>query len=134
VGVGEQNERDGRAARVLVIDVDDDVRAALCEVLSDAGYRTTCVPGLDAAQQKLAGDDPPSLVLMCWDVAPSPREKVALLDALPEGTTAVLMSTHPKVAEVAKTLGVPFVEKPFELDDLLAVVERASQPPPSRKR
>jgi DNA-binding NtrC family response regulator len=115
---------------VLVVDVDDDVRSVICEVLADAGYRATCVAGLAAARERLASANVPKLVLMCWDMQSSPRDKVALLDAMPVGTSVVLMSTHPTVERIARSLGVPFVIKPFTVEELLAVVERASEPPP----
>ncbi|OGK54540.1 hypothetical protein A3B56_01930 [Candidatus Roizmanbacteria bacterium RIFCSPLOWO2_01_FULL_45_11] len=36
--------------------------------------------------------------------------------------TVILMSAHQHVKEIAKQIGVPFLEKPFSIDDLLRIV------------
>lgn len=115
--------------RVLVVDVDDDLRSTLCEVLSDAGFQPTCVPDVETARATLP-QDPPNVLLLCRDAHAGAADKAALVEDAPDGTSVVLMSTHPTVATVAERLGVPLIAKPFDLDEFLATVERRSRRSP----
>lgn len=109
--------------------MDDDLRSTLCEVLSEAGFQPTCVPDVDTARAKLPREQP-DVLLLCWDAQADAAEKAALLGEAPDGTAVVLMSTRPTVATLAESLGVPFIRKPFDLDEFLAIMQRSSRPPP----
>ncbi|GAC1365662.1 MAG: hypothetical protein NVSMB47_16990 [Polyangiales bacterium] len=61
---------------VLVVDKDDDWRATLFDFLSAHGYQVLCAESLERARRFLAEENPPSVVLLCWDLVTSTPEKV----------------------------------------------------------
>lgn len=115
--------------KVLVVDDESLIRWALTEMLGDLGYEVV-----------QAGDGRSALSAMC-EAAPF---DIALLDlrlpdcddlsllarmrSLSPTTRIILMSAHgtTEMAERAMDLGAfTFVSKPFELNDLAALVSRA---------
>lgn len=112
---------------VIVIDDDADIRLSLQEILEDAGYSVALCPNATSAHETLL-ITPPSVVLLdqrmpgmsgieflrAFDVAHSPH-RFALL-------TALQLALPPEDEALRRHLAVPMVHKPFDIDDMLAVV------------
>jgi CheY-like chemotaxis protein len=113
-----------RAKWVLVVDDDEDVCAATVDMLERAGYLALAAPGGVAAQRMIAAGAP-SLVLS--DLTMGGMDGQKLLNCTREllGT-----ATPPFVfltgLEPSGRIGVTeqVFCKPYEMDDLLRVVER----------
>ncbi len=107
---------------VLIVDDEPDVRRILMDVFRDEGYQAIAAEdGLRALE--LAERRHPDIVLS--DVAMPRLDGVTLAKRLARWNPpipVVLMS-----AAHASGIGqVPFIAKPFDLDDLLAIVEAAA--------
>lgn len=107
---------------VLVIDDDPDVLEAMHVLLTMEGYEVRCAQSGFEALQILAFEPTPALVitdvmmpdLTGWDVLKVMREEPGLRDIPVVLTTAASWDSVPE--------GVELIQKPFSLDELLAVV------------
>lgn len=121
---------------VLVVDDDDDVRLAIRLALEDEGYtvleartgrealcilratRQPLVALVDQVMPTMTGLALLRLISLNGDLAR--RHAFALVTASPSVVTA-------DVAALAPVIGAGLLAKPFQLDDLFAVVARAAQ-------
>lgn len=113
------------ASRVLVVDDDPGIRAVVAETLELEGYRVETVA--DGAQALRAIErERPALVLLDmrmpvldgWGVARELRERGV---AVPVVVMTAAQDARRWAAEIAAPA---FLAKPFDLDDLVRVVER----------
>jgi CheY-like chemotaxis protein len=107
--------------RVLVVDDEPTILHAVADALLDEGYQVFRVAnGLDALE--LATAQPPDVVVSNLNMPHLDGVELAA-ELQKRGLTIpfVLMSAR---NEPAGTPGMVFVSKPFELDDLLEIVER----------
>ena len=103
------------------VDVDELVRGAL----HDAGYRTTIVATLDGARAHL-GRANPAVVLLDLRVGHDAGEELLLeLADAPHAPPTVLLSARRDGHHVATRYGVPFLARPFAIDELLRAIEAA---------
>src|SRR5215216_4592795 len=104
---------------VLVVDDDGDVCEMLSELLSQAGYDVRCTHDGEAAWADVQRD-PPDLILS--DIRMPKLDGIDLASRLVSGgyrTLIILMSgSHTDRLEVSAA----FIRKPFEFDQLLAVI------------
>lgn len=130
--------------RILVVDDDFEIRETLRFALEDAGYAVSlAASGEDALAAVRASTDP--LVVLLDRIMPHPDGE-AVLEAvqserrLAERHAYVLVTASPgrispQFADVLSSLNAPIVEKPFDVEQLLATVAQASArltPPPCR--
>ena len=113
------------AARVLVVDDDADMRLAMDEVLTDHGLLVEVAgDGREALQR--AADRRPALVIL--DITLPIVDGYGVADALHEqyGTIPILAITADgRAPQKAHRVGAyAYLRKPFELDDLVRMVER----------
>jgi len=113
---------------ILVVDDDDGVRYTLRSVLEDAGMDVLEAADGEAAWAALQ-ERSPHLVLT--DLRMPKLDGLGLLDriaALPAGPRVILITAHGSertAVEAMKRGAYDYFRKPFEPDELLAVVERA---------
>lgn len=115
------------AKSVLVIDDDLAILDMIAELLGYEGYQViTSCSGADALARAEA--EAPALILLDLMMPEmSGWQVIAALRARPQtrGIPVVLLSARRDLTSTAQDLGVEqFLEKPFELDDLLQVVQR----------
>lgn len=120
------------ARRILLVEDDAAIREALDEVLAELGYDVVSAPdgrgGLRLAAEQLE----PCPILLDWrmPVVDGP-EFLVRLRQLPRGREfPVILSTADRSATDA-TMGdqvAAVLSKPFDLDSLLAVLNRVSPP------
>ena len=107
--------------KILIVDDDSNARNALSELLRDEGYDVSSAVDGAAAQARLA-ELRPDVILT--DVHIPGVDGLALLASargMPHGPAVVLMSARPCPCGVDE----PFVDKPIDIDALLAAVEGA---------
>ena len=121
--------------KVLVVDDESLIRWALTEMLGDLGYEVVQAADGRNALAAMCEAAPFDVVLLdlrlpdCDDLS-----LLARIRSLSPTTRIILMSAHgtTEVAERAMDLGaLRFVSKPFELNDLAALVSRARDSRPS---
>jgi CheY-like chemotaxis protein len=123
--------------RLLVVEDDDDTREVLREVLAEDGYAVTVArDGLDALTLLWLSTQP-VVVLLDQRMAPlAGTDVLAAVVASPQlatGRAFILLTSSPRGVALPPgteaVLGgpVPLVEKPFDVDGLLAVVATAAQ-------
>jgi CheY-like chemotaxis protein len=130
-GVPLLETSDGRPAPILVIDDDDAVRRAIDAALSAEGYDVVTasdgIAGLEAATTqilalilldvRMPGMDGPQFA-QAYSHLPGPRAPTVLVTAAENG------------AAWARRIGAAaHLGKPFDLEELLAIVERYAGPP-----
>src|SRR6266542_4209823 len=116
---------------ILVIDDDPAILDMLIELLGYEGYQIIA-PSEGSAAIAQARTEPPALILLDlmmpemsgWQVIAALRD-----DPQTHDIPVVLLSARRDLPMTAIELGVAtFLEKPFELNDLLSVVERYAGP------
>lgn len=113
--------------RVLVVDDDDGIRAAVAEVLDFEGYDVvTARNGAEALEQiRTARPDAVVLDLMMPVMDGWTFMEVCRKEELCDGTPVLVMSAYRNLAETAPNLGAnACIAKPFDLDVLIGAVER----------
>jgi DNA-binding NtrC family response regulator len=120
-------EARSQAPTILVVDDEEMVRASTARMLERRGYRVVTAARADEALAWLRSDAPVDL-LISDIVMPETygTDLIELARALRPGLPALLVTgfadqenaTHRPIPE-----GVPFLAKPFDLNDLLARVQ-----------
>lgn len=113
--------------KILVVDDDDGILDAFQAMLESVGYAVeVCADG--GCVQKLVLDNPPDLILL--DVLLSGRDGREVCKELKENKKTqdipiIMVSAHPGVKQSTLDAGADdFLEKPFEMDELLSVVKK----------
>lgn len=119
-----------KAAKILVVDDEPDIRAAVRDVLEDEGYLVNIAA--DGAEARLMREQhQPDLVLL--DIWMPDVDGVSLLREWNEAGTqqsVVMMSGHGSVesaVEATRQGALNYIEKPLSLGKLLSVVKQALQ-------
>jgi CheY-like chemotaxis protein len=116
------------AKRILIVEDDAAIRDALTLLLNDEGYAVVGVPNGLEALRHLKENAPPDLILLDlsmpvmdgWQFSKEQQQ-----DPLLKGVPVVLLSANGNVQQRATMLGaVSFLQKPVELEELLAVIHR----------
>jgi len=116
-------------AKLLVVEDDRDIAESLAALLADEGYRVETAPdGVAASAQARAA--PPDAILL--DLMLPLLDGVGVAEELARAglglakVPIILLSAGQELATGAKKIGTPYVlRKPFELDDLLKMIDRA---------
>jgi len=116
-----------RAPRILVVDDERLVRWAIAETLGEQGYEILEAGDGESAKREVLMR-PPDLVLLDLRLPDSDDLRIAsFIRARAPKTPIVLMTaygTQDLMAQAAD-LGVTFVGKPFDMNALTTIVERA---------
>ena len=120
------------ALDILVVDDELDIRELVAGVLEDEGYETRGAADSDAALEAIATRRPSLALLDVW-LQGSRLDGLELLDEIKRrdpSIPVIVISGHGSldtaVAAIRKG-AVDFIEKPFEAERLLLMVERATE-------
>ena len=122
-------ERTGKL-HLLVVDEDAAIRSACCEIATDLGFVPQTVSSIDAARTLLRDQGIDVLLL---DLRTPLEEGLGLLHeikALNPGLMVVVMTafaTVPAAVEAMRTGAADYLTKPFAMDELTTVLERAME-------
>lgn len=122
--------------KVMVIEDDPATLELMGTVLSEAGYRPVLLPRSEGIPEKVVSERPDLILL---DILMEPKHGMEVLESLSDvepRPPVILVSAAVKgvreMGEIARALGCyGFVEKPFDVGELLAKVEsvlREGQP------
>ncbi len=117
---------------ILVVDDERDIRELVAGVLEDEGYATRGAADSDAALEAIA-ERRPSLVLLDVWLQGSRLDGLELLDEIKRRDASIpvlVISGHGNFDTAVAAIrrgAVDFIEKPFEAERLLWMVERATE-------
>jgi DNA-binding NtrC family response regulator len=123
------SERSGRL-HVLVVDEDPAVRSACCEIAASHGFAPHGVDSLATARSLLRGNSVDILLLELRSPAGPGLELLEEMKMLhPEIAVIVItaFATVTSAVEAMRTGATDYLTKPFALDELAAVLERAAE-------
>jgi DNA-binding NtrC family response regulator len=116
--------------RVLILDEDAAVRSAVCEIANARGFQPHTVDSVEDARAYLRGN---STDLLLLDLKSPTGRAIDLLDEVktmrPE-TSVIVMTAYATVTsavEVMRTGATDYLTKPFAMDELAAVLDRAAE-------
>jgi len=113
--------------KILIIDDDEGILDALCLVLTEAGYKVKTVRK-GAETYKVVKEFKPDVIML--DVLMSGSDgrticKNLKSDPKTKQIPVIMISAHPTAKDGALDFGADFfLAKPFEVDEILEVVER----------
>ncbi|MEP2530517.1 sigma-54 dependent transcriptional regulator [Shimia sp.] len=117
---------------ILIVDDERDIRELISDILQDEGYTTRLAGNSDDAMAEIAAEQPALLILDIW-LKDSNMDGIDILKAAkrdyPE-VPVVIISGHGniEIAVAAIRQGAyDFIEKPFNIDQLLVVIRRAME-------
>ncbi len=115
---------------ILIVDDDADIRETLSEVLQDEGFRVVTAANGFEALIVLRGSQAPSMVLL--DLMMPVMDGFRFLEerkkdpALASVPVAVITASGNIEVDKARLERIPVVRKPFELPQLMTVLEHLS--------
>jgi CheY-like chemotaxis protein len=113
-------------ARILVIDDDEDIRDVVQLVLGQAGHQVRCAENGRVALDMVADSEPELILLDMRMPVMDGWEFMRLYRATPEprGCVIVLTAARDARAWAAQVGADGYLAKPFDLRDLIAVIDR----------
>ncbi len=123
------SERPGRL-HVLIVDEDAAIRSACCEIAASRGFAPHAVDNLDMARSLLRGN---SVDILLLDLRSPEGAGLELLEEVkmlhPEIAVIVMtvFATVTSAVEAMRTGADDYLTKPFRLEELAAVLDRAAE-------
>lgn len=120
------------ALDILVVDDEQDIRELVAGVLSDEGYECRTA-GDSTSALAMVDERRPSLVLLDVWLHGSPMDGLEVLDAIKvrePDLPVIIFSGHGNIDTAVSAVSrgaMDFIEKPFEAERLLHLVERATE-------
>ncbi|MGY3436608.1 nitrogen assimilation response regulator NtrX [Marinovum sp. KMM 9879] len=117
---------------ILIVDDERDIRELIGDILEDEGYSTRLAGGSDECMAAL-NEEPPALMILDIWLKDSRMDGIDILKTVKRdnpGIPVVIISGHGNI-EIAvaaiKQGAYDFIEKPFNIDQLLVVIRRAME-------
>lgn len=120
------------ALDVLIVDDEADIRELVAGVLEDEGFETRLAANSDEALDAVAARRPSLVLLDVW-LQGSRLDGLELLEEIKRGDPSLpvlMISGHGNIDTAVAAIrrgAVDFIEKPFESDQLLHIVSRATE-------
>ena len=115
---------------LLVVDEDAAVRSACCEIALSKGYASIGVGTVDAARELLRGSAIDILLLDLRAPVSAGLELLEEVKTLHPETSVIVMTAFATVnsaVEAMRTGASDYLTKPFAIDEITGVLERASE-------
>ncbi|KIC19328.1 MULTISPECIES: nitrogen assimilation response regulator NtrX [unclassified Leisingera] len=117
---------------ILIVDDERDIRELVSDILEDEGYATRKAGSSDECMARLEEAQPALMILDIW-LKDSQMDGIDILKAVKRDTPdipVVIISGHGNI-EIAvaaiKQGAYDFIEKPFNIDQLMVVIRRAME-------
>src|SRR6056300_71533 len=117
---------------ILIVDDERDIRELISDILIDEGYSTALAGNSDEAMETINQDPPALMVLDIW-LKDSRMDGIDILKTVKRDNPdipIIIISGHGNI-EIAvaaiKQGAYDFIEKPFNIDQLLVVIRRAME-------
>jgi len=118
------------SADILIVDDEADIRALISGILEDDGYRTRQAADAEQALNEVRARAPSVILLDIWLEGSSldGLELLEVIHKLRPHTPIIMISGHGTIETAVNAIkrgAYDFIEKPFEADRLMLLVERA---------
>ena len=118
------------SADILIVDDEADIRLLISGILEDDGYRTRQAAGAEQALDEVRARAPSIILLDIWLEGSSLNglELLEVIHKLRPHTPIIMISGHGTIETAVNAIkrgAYDFIEKPFEADRLMLLVERA---------
>jgi two-component system nitrogen regulation response regulator NtrX len=119
-------------ADILIVDDERDIRELISEILKDEGYTTRLAANADECMEAINAEPPALMILDIW-LKDSRMDGIDILKAVKRdnpGIPVVIISGHGNIelaVAAIKQGAYDFIEKPFNIDQLMVVVGRAME-------
>jgi len=117
---------------ILIVDDERDIRELVADILKDEGYTTRLAANSDECMRHIAQDPPALMILDIW-LKDSQMDGIDILKTVKRDNPEipiVIISGHGNI-EIAvaaiKQGAYDFIEKPFNIDQLMVVIARAME-------
>ncbi|MFA5582198.1 MAG: sigma-54 dependent transcriptional regulator [Paracoccaceae bacterium] len=117
---------------ILIVDDERDIRELISDILNDEGFTTRLAGNSDDCMQQINAEPPALLILDIW-LKDSRMDGIDILKSVKRDNPdipVVIISGHGNI-EIAvaaiKQGAYDFIEKPFNIDQLLVVISRAME-------
>ncbi|WP_321828517.1 sigma-54 dependent transcriptional regulator [Thalassovita sp.] len=117
---------------ILIVDDERDIRELISDILEDEGFTTRLAGNSDEAMNEINGEPPALIILDIW-LKDSRMDGIDILKTVKRDNPdvpVVIISGHGNI-EIAvaaiKQGAYDFIEKPFNIDQLLVVIRRAME-------
>ena len=117
---------------ILIVDDERDIRELISDILKDEGYSTRLAANSDQAMEEVTSERPALMILDIW-LKDSHMDGIDILKTVKRDypdVPIVIISGHGNI-EIAvaaiKQGAYDFIEKPFNIDQLMVVVRRAME-------
>ncbi|MGO4914832.1 nitrogen assimilation response regulator NtrX [Pseudogemmobacter sp. W21_MBD1_M6] len=117
---------------ILIVDDERDIRELVSDILKDEGYTTRLAANSDECMAQINAEAPSLMILDIW-LKDSQMDGIDILKAVKRdnpGIPIVIISGHGNI-EIAvaaiKQGAYDFIEKPFNIDQLMVVIGRAME-------
>jgi len=117
---------------ILIVDDERDIRELISDILIDEGFATRLAGNSDDAMAEITSEQPALMILDIW-LKDSQMDGIDILKAVKRDypdVPVVIISGHGNI-EIAvaaiKQGAYDFIEKPFNIDQLLVVIRRAME-------
>lgn len=117
---------------ILIVDDEKDIRELISEILADEGYATRMAANSDACMEEINAAAPALMILDIW-LKDSRMDGIDILKTVKRDNPdipIIIISGHGNI-EIAvaaiKQGAYDFIEKPFNIDQLMVVIARAME-------
>ena len=117
---------------ILIVDDERDIRELVADILGDEGFKTRTAANADEALAAINAEEPALMILDIW-LKDSRMDGIDILKQVKRNNPSVpvvIISGHGNI-EIAvaaiKQGAYDFIEKPFNIDQLLVVIRRAME-------
>ena len=117
---------------ILIVDDERDIRELIADILQDEGFSTRLAGNSEDCMREVAAEQPGLLILDIW-LKDSDMDGIDILKKVKSEyphVPVVIISGHGNI-EIAvaaiKQGAYDFIEKPFNIDQLLVVIRRAME-------
>lgn len=117
---------------ILIVDDERDIRELISDILKDEGFTTRLAGNSDECMKEVAAEAPSLMILDIW-LKDSQMDGIDILKTIKRDTPeipVVIISGHGNI-EIAvaaiKQGAYDFIEKPFNIDQLMVVITRAME-------
>lgn len=119
-------------ADILIVDDERDIRELISDILKDEGYTTRLAANSDECMDQINAEPPALMILDIW-LKDSRMDGIDILKTVKRdnpGVPVVIISGHGNIelaVAAIKQGAYDFIEKPFNIDQLMVVVGRAME-------